>query len=327
MKRRAFGLSIAAAVCCLGACGDSSPTTASAVASGAGPVFDPPSAQTAPSSTANGLAGPAYAVEEFTCVNVETVRVRFSTPGFIEDDRVGLYVFFEGIPEGRKRLRVWWDRDREPWAYRDFELTEDTMELEEVYEHQYRNLSGPTEMLVRVELILDDLSGVCARNRYVVASPPQGGGGSPTGPSTPTMQSANVGPPIAAVDTAGFDSTEGVRFTASTALTIDSVWVSPNGPGTVVINLWDDTGSTLFNTTSIVVAAGPQPVSLGFAVQPGDYILSLDGTTMGPAGVGMTFGGASYPYQIPGVIVLTDTVYYWGFFGLHYYLYDWQISW
>jgi hypothetical protein len=326
MRRRATtGLSIAAAFCFLSACGDSSPTGASAFP---GSGVNVTSTNPAPSGASMGLSGPAYAAEEFTCVNVETVRVRFTAPGYVEDDRVGLYVFFEGIPEGPKRLRIWWDIENEPGVYRDFTFPEVAVALEDVYEHRYGNLRGATEMLVRVELILDELTGNCPRNRRVAVAPQASSGGSPPSPAPPATQTANVGPGIGAINNVDFNFFEGVRFTASTPLTIDSVWVSPNGPGTLVVNLWDDTGSTLFDTTSVAVAGGAQPVSLGFAVpQPGNYILSLDGTAVGAAGVGMTFPRASYPYQIPGVISLTDTAFYLGTFGFYYYLYDWQVTW
>ena len=46
---------------------------------------------------------------EFSCTNVEMVRARFSQPGYVEHNKVGLYVFFRDIPEGEKRLRIWWD--------------------------------------------------------------------------------------------------------------------------------------------------------------------------------------------------------------------------
>jgi hypothetical protein len=327
--RAILALSVSAALCFLGACGDSTPTGASDVAPpSARSLSDFPSTHPSPTAAGTSLAGPAYAAEDFTCVNVGAVRIRFSAPGYVEDDRVGLYVSFEGIPEGRKRLRIWWNNENEPGVYSDSALPEDAVDLEEVYEYQYRNLTGPTEMLVRVELILDGVSGNCPRNRRVVVAPPSHGGGSPPGPAPPaTTQSATIGPSIASIDAADFNYFEGVRFTASRPLTIDSVRVSPQGPGTLVINLYDDTGSTLFNTTSMAVTAGAQAVTLGFTVQPGDYILSLDGTTVGAAGVGMTFGGASYPYDIPGVISLNDTAFYLGFFGFYYYLYDWQITW
>jgi hypothetical protein len=77
------------------------------------------------------------------------------------------------------------------------------------------------------------------------------------------------------------------------------------------------------------VTAGPQQVGVGFSIAPGSYLLTLDGTSIGFPGVGTTFsGGATYPYQIPGVITLTDSASGFGsFFGWYFYLYDWQVTW
>ena len=78
----------------------------------------------------------------------------------------------------------------------------------------------------------------------------------------------------------------------------------------------------------MTVVAGAQQVAVGFTVAPGDYILTLDGTTIPLPGVGATVGGATYPYQIPGVISLTDSAGgFGGFFGWYFFLYDWQVTW
>jgi hypothetical protein len=275
------------------------------------------------SALQSGLAG----LEDFDCNHVEIVRARFSDPGYAEDDRVGLYLYFTGLPEGPKRLRIWWDYENDAVHFRDFVLPEEDTEIEEVYEHQYLGLRGPTEMLVRVELIRDGLTGNCPRNRRVVVAPPA----VTSAPSAPTTQTGSVGPGIGSVDSYDYFSySDGVFFTVLTPLTIDSVWVDPAAAGTLGISLWDSSGTTLVNSTSFAVGTGPQQVALGFTVSPGDYYLTLDGTSIGFPGVGTTttFGAASYPYQIPGVISLTNSA--WGFgasFGWYFFLYDWQVTW
>jgi len=314
VERALCGLSLFAAVT-LAACGDSGPaslTGSSDLPSREGTAHDLGFGQT------SALEG---ALEDFDCTNVGTVRVRFSSPGYVEDDRVALYVYFDGLAPGRKRLRIWWDYENDAVHFRDFLFPEEETEIEEVYEHRYPNLRGSTEMLVRVELIRDGLTGNCPRNRRVtVAPPPVGAPGSPP-PAAPTTQTATVGPGIGSVNSSWF-SGEGVRFTVLTPLTIDGVWVDAALAGTLGIELTDSVGTTL-DSRSIGVAPGQQQIGLGFAVTPGDYVLLLSSST---TGVGATFGGASYPYDVPGVISLTGPLFPFGF-GEHYFFYDWQVTW
>ena len=75
-------------------------------------------------------------LEDFDCTHVEIVRVRFSSPGYVEDDNVGLYVYFTGLPEGPKRLRIWWDYENDAVHFFDFRFPEEATEIEEVYEHR-----------------------------------------------------------------------------------------------------------------------------------------------------------------------------------------------
>jgi hypothetical protein len=317
------------AVVALAACGDSGPTSLTGSS-------DLPPRETSAHDFGAGQTGVAHtsaleeALEDFDCTSVETVRVRFSSPGYVEDDKVGLYVYFDGLAPGRKRLRIWWDYENDSVHFRDFQFPGEETEIEEVYEHRYLNLRGSTEMLVRVELIRDGLTGNCPRNRRVtVAPPPVGAPGAPP-PAAPTTQTANVGPGIGNVDSYDFNYSDGVKFTVLTPLTIDSVWVDPGAAGTLGITLWDSSGSTVLNSTSVSVNPGPRQVAVGFAVPPGDYYLTLDGTTLGFAGAGATttWGAASYPYGIPGVISLTDSAFGFGaIFGWYFFLYDWQVTW
>jgi hypothetical protein len=326
VERALGGLSLFAVVA-LAACGDSGPTSLTGSS-------DVPSRETAAQDfgiSQNSVGRPSAlegALEDFDCSSVETVRVRFSSPGYVEDDRVGLYVYFDGLAPGSKRLRIWWDYENDPVHFRDFRFPEEETEIEEVYEHRYLHLRGSTEKLVRIELIPDGLTGNCPRNRRVTVAPPPVGGSPP--PAAPTTQTANVGPGIGSVDSYDFSYSDGVQFTVLTALTIDSVSVDPGAAGTLGITLWDSSGSTVLNSMTVSVNPGPQQVGVGFAVAPGDYYLTLDGTTLGLAGVGATtsWGAATYPYDIPGVISLTNSAFGFGAFaGWYFFLYDWQVTW
>jgi hypothetical protein len=297
------------AVVALAACGDSGPTGSTDVL------------PRAAAERELALSDPST-LEDFDCTHLESVRVRFSDPGYSEDDRVGLYVYFADLMEGPKRLRIWWDYENDGDHFQDYRFSDEATEIEEVYEHRYLGLREPTEMLVRVELIRDGLTGNCPRNRRILVSPPAGASGS-AGPATRTAQ---VGPGIGSVSSYDYFSYyDGVAFTVLTPLTIDSVWVDPGAAGTLLITLYDGSGSNMLNSTSAGVSAGPQQVSVGFSLTPGTYLITLDGTNIGPPGVGATFGGANYPYQIPGVISLDSSGF--GFPGWYLYLYDWQVTW
>ena len=317
VERALWGLSLLAAVT-LAACGDSGPT-------GLTGSSEVPSRETTAHNLGLGQASALEgALEDFDCTHVEIVRVRFSSPGYVENDKVGLYVYFSGLPEGPKRLRIWWDYENDGIQFRDFRFPDEATSIEEVYEHRYPDLRGPTEMLVRVELIRDGLTGNCPRNRRVLVTPRARA----SGPTAPTTQTARVGPGIGSVNSDDFAYWDGVRFTALTTLTVDSVWVDPAAGGTLGISLLDSSGSMVLNSRTMTVVAGAQQVAVGFTVAPGDYILTLDGTTIPLPGVGATVGGATYPYQIPGVISLTDSAGGFGsFFGWYFFLYDWQVTW
>jgi hypothetical protein len=118
--------------------------------------------------------------QNFSCANVEEVRVRFSDPGYIEENQVAVYAAFIGVPPGDKFLKIWWDYDNKREKYqivdtqagevrRDNDLVYD---VEAVVEHTYDGLTDPTEYNVRVELVLEGGSRGCARNRNITVAPP-----------------------------------------------------------------------------------------------------------------------------------------------------------
>lgn len=113
--------------------------------------------------------------EDFTCENVEEVRVRFSDPGFVDRLNVGLFVKFIGIPPGTKTLRIWWDFETDD-TYQDVDVGdgdvnpehESLFDVEMIVEHAY---STGGDKRVRVELILEGETGNCSRNRDVFVTP------------------------------------------------------------------------------------------------------------------------------------------------------------
>jgi hypothetical protein len=112
--------------------------------------------------------------EEFNCTNIGEVRVRFSHPGWVQDNAVGLFVEFRGVPDQPRALQVWWDYDGDPGHFENVVLqdgdvyrdrnADGLIVIDKVIEHTY-DVSSPERKTVRVELIMKDLTGNCARVR------------------------------------------------------------------------------------------------------------------------------------------------------------------
>jgi hypothetical protein len=141
------------------------------------------------STTVYNTSSSQEADEEFNCTNVQHVQARFSSPGFVNDNVVGLYVEFMGFPDVNRTLRIWWDEENAPDLYEDVPLQDselrkvgDLLAFDKVVEHTYPGVTQEKEYRVRVELFLADLTGNCARVRRVTVGPPsaapKGGGGS-----------------------------------------------------------------------------------------------------------------------------------------------------
>ena len=153
------------------------------------------------SSTSNPASNPTTGTVDlanFTCDSFEEVRVRFSDPGYIRSNEVGLYAAFMGGPPGDKFLRIWWDHDNAPTASQIVDTQEGEVrrdndqlfDVEALVEHTYSGLSGPTERNVRVELIAEEgNTRLCGRNRRITVAPPPSTG-PPTGPPSITCDAA-----------------------------------------------------------------------------------------------------------------------------------------
>ncbi len=130
-------------------------------------------------SSRKTTAGSFQAFEEFDCGALEDVSVRFSAPGYVEANRAGLFVKYEGAPPGEKLLRLWWDFDNEPTRYQDVRLGEGEprrndatrFDIETLIEHVYPPVTSPVTLSVRAELNIVGKSGNCGRNRSVTLEP------------------------------------------------------------------------------------------------------------------------------------------------------------
>lgn len=115
---------------------------------------------------------------------------------------------------------------------------------------------------------------------------------------------------------------DGLVFSVAQTCTIDSIFVYPNGPGNVVINIENSSQTNIFNTTVPVTTTGKTAIPIGFTVAPGTgYRMHNVGSTAG--GLFRNTGGAQYPYSSPALTITgainTSTTFYYKF-------YDWHIS-
>ncbi len=115
---------------------------------------------------------------------------------------------------------------------------------------------------------------------------------------------------------------DGLVFTVQNdTVQLDTVFVYPNGPGNVVINL-RTTSNTLLQTATVATTnsiSTKTAIPVEFCIPPGTYRLNAIGTTTG--GMFRNTGGAAYPYNSPNINIIgainTSTTFY-------YFFYDWK---
>ena len=265
---------------------------------------------------------------EFSCTNVEMVRARFSQPGYVEHNKVGLYVFFRGIPEGEKRLRIWWDYMGRRDVSRDVRIESGEESFENVLEHVYEGLTEPTTFVVRVQVIVDGLRGQCARNREVDVRPPPSGVQT-SGVQTPGVQTAFVGPVDNTIGDSRISSSVsfGLKFTVFRTMTLRSVRVYPRGTGTLVVQISDTDGNPIGSSSAAITTPGDQRVSVGMTLPPGDYEISLTGTSLSPLGLYWNSSEVAFafPYTVPGVVSINSAT--GDVLNEYNYFYNWEVSW
>lgn len=113
---------------------------------------------------------------------------------------------------------------------------------------------------------------------------------------------------------------DGLVFTVQNdTVQLDTVFVYPNGPGNVVINLRTTSNVVLQTATVQTTTTTKTAIPVGFCIPPGTYRLNAVGTTTG--GLFRNTGGAQYPYTSPNINITgainTSTTFY-------YLFYDWK---
>ena len=311
---------------------DSNPTAVSSLPPNAVSSL-PPNVDQKDEVTEGNEAPESTPAVEFSCTNVEMVRARFSQPGYVEHNKVGLYVFFWGIPEGEKRLRIWWDYMGRRDVSRDVRIESGEESFENVLEHVYEGLTEPTTFVVRVQVIVDGLRGQCARNREVDVRPPPSGvqtsGVQTSGVQTPGVQTAFVGPVDNTIGDSRISSSVsfGLKFTVFRTMTLRSVRVYPRGTGTLVVQISDTDGNPIGSSSAAITTPGDQRVSVGMTLPPGDYEISLTGTSLSPLGLYWNSSEVAFafPYTVPGVVSINSAT--GDVLNEYNYFYNWEVSW
>lgn len=111
-----------------------------------------------------------------------------------------------------------------------------------------------------------------------------------------------------------------LKFTCTTACTLNSVKVYAGSAGDRTIALKNSSGTTLQSTT-VTLPAGESRVQLNFSIPVGtDLRLAATGTT---TDMYRSSGGITYPYTLAGKISITGTN---ASTTRYYYFYDWEID-
>ena len=116
---------------------------------------------------------------------------------------------------------------------------------------------------------------------------------------------------------------DGIVFTVNSACTIDTVFVYPNGPGNVRINIENSAQVNIFSVTVPVTTSGTKTaIPVGYTIAPGTgYRMHNVGSTNG--GLFRNTGGASFPYTSPPINI-TGSIN--GSTTFYYKFYDWKVS-
>lgn len=99
----------------------------------------------------------------FDCSTLADANVRFSSPGYIHGNEVRLFVMYEGLPIGDKKLQVWWDEEDDPTHSQRISLGEgDPMNenhtrfmIRDTFDHVYRGVTEDEKRRVRVRLSVE----------------------------------------------------------------------------------------------------------------------------------------------------------------------------
>ena len=118
----------------------------------------------------------------FSCDGIIEVRARFSDPGYVAGNVVGLFLSYRGTPAGEKTLEITWDEHNASGVVDSFDVgmgdarSDGLFDLEGVVSHEYEGVTGPTTKSVRAALKIKGREGGCNRVRDVTVDKGSGPG-------------------------------------------------------------------------------------------------------------------------------------------------------
>jgi hypothetical protein len=139
-----------------------------------------PDATQLSASSSSSSDQPGATTEEFNCTQLQERNVRFTSPGFVNGNMVGLFYKYIGAPALPAKLEIFWDEQGEPTkiAYVSLGVGEiqrtndDLSDHVGIVEHTYTGITRLEEKVVRVNLIISGRTGNCATVRRVNVTPP-----------------------------------------------------------------------------------------------------------------------------------------------------------
>lgn len=121
-----------------------------------------------------------------------------------------------------------------------------------------------------------------------------------------------------------FNSNQYLIFDVSSKIELVSVKVYAGGAGTREIELRNNNGTSL-QIAQVNLVNGEQIVPLNFIIEPGnDYQLGISNNSQ--ANMFRNNSGASYPYEIAGVVSITKSSANTDPYGYYYFYYDWEVK-
>lgn len=113
-------------------------------------------------------------------------------------------------------------------------------------------------------------------------------------------------------------------FDVYKSMTLESVKVFASGAGDRTIELRDVNGTVLQSLT-VTMAGGEEVITLDFPIDPGsNYQLGIAAASA--VNLYRNSSGAQYPYQLQGIMSITQSSANTNPFAYYYFFYDWQVS-
>jgi hypothetical protein len=137
-------------------------------------------ARTGPATEESGATSDASSSSEaIDCTHLQKRNVRFSDPGYVRDNVVGLFYNFEGVPAGPAMLEIYWDEENHPDVSERVFLGDGEIQRNDdnksdhtgVVQHVYAGVTRSLERTVRANLISNGRMGNCATVRRVTVTP------------------------------------------------------------------------------------------------------------------------------------------------------------